>query len=96
MNTRLSIADARRVSGKRKPALPHIGFDQIRKSWFKDRNFAAIECRHPVLVLIDASHLVAEVGKAGAGNETNITGADHGYAHKIFLTLLAQCGGFTV
>src|SRR6516225_7430844 len=85
---RLSVSDARRVSGKNKPALPHIGFDQIREPWFEDRNFAAIKRRHPVLVLIDASHLVAEVGKPSPRHKPNISGADNGYAHKMFLPLL--------
>ncbi len=63
------------------PALPHIGLDQIGKARLEDRDLAAIERRDAAGVLVDAGHLMAEIGKAGAGNEPDITGADHGHAH---------------
>ena len=32
-------------------------------------------------VLVDTGHVVAEIGKAGPGNEADTAGADHGNAH---------------
>ena len=78
---RLRFADAGGVNTEFEPALPHIGFDQIGEARFEDRNLAAIKRGDFIGVLVDAGHLVAEIGKAGPGNEPDISGADHGHAH---------------
>ena len=81
MNTASASPTPRRLAGEFEPALAHIGFDQIGKARLEDRDFAAIERRDLGGVLVDAGHLMAEVGKAGAGNKPDIAGADHGHAH---------------
>jgi len=49
----------------------------------KDRGkIAALERRNFAGVLVNAGHNVAEIGKAGPGNEADIAGADHGHAHR--------------
>ena len=80
---RLGVADARRLDGEFEPALAHIGFDQIGEARLEDRDFAAIERGHLAGILVDAGHLVTEVGKAGAGDEPDISGADHRHAHGV-------------
>ena len=78
---RLGLGDARGLAGEFEPALPHIGLDQIGEPRLEDRDFAAIERRDLAGILVDAGDLMAEIGKAGAGNEPDIAGADHGHAH---------------
>jgi hypothetical protein len=42
------------------------------------------------LVLVDASHMMAEIGKAGAGNQSDIAGADHRDTHGVVMKLLVR------
>ena len=78
----VGFADARGVAGEFEPALAHIGLDQIGEARLEDRDFAAIERGDFGGILVDAGHLMAEIGKAGAGDEPDISGADHGHAHR--------------
>ena len=41
-----------------------------------DRHFARLQRLDFARIVIDADDVVADVGKAGAGDETDITGAD--------------------
>jgi hypothetical protein len=58
-----------------------IAGDKLGQSRFIDRHFATLEGRDFVGVLVDAHDVMAEIGEAGPGNETDITSADHGDAH---------------
>ncbi len=77
----VGFGDARRLVSKFQPALADVGFDEVRKSRLEDRNFALLERGDPARILVDAGDLMAEIGKAGAGDEPDITGADHANAH---------------
>ena len=58
-----------------------VACDQVVEPRLVDRHLAALERGDLACVLVDAGDLVAEVGKAGPGNEADIAGADHGNAH---------------
>ena len=62
------------------------GFDIARDQGFKprleDRNAAVTKLRNLACVSVDASHHMPEIGKAGAGDQPHVTGADHCYAHR--------------
>ena len=82
MNTASASATAplRSVVNFSRPARALIG-DQVGEAGLVDRHLAALERGDLARVLVDAGHLVAEIGKAGPGNEADIAGADHGNAH---------------
>ncbi len=63
------------------PAALDIGLDQRLEPRLPDRHLAGIEAVDLVLVLVDAGHMVAEIGEAGARHEPDIAGADHRDAH---------------
>jgi hypothetical protein len=44
---------------------------------------SGLKRRDPTGVLVDADHVVAEIGKAGPGNEPDIAGTDHCNAHEL-------------
>ena len=48
---------------------------------FVDGNLARLERLDFSRIVIDADDVVADVGKTGAGDETDITGADDGDIH---------------
>ena len=69
------------IVGKFQPPGAGIGGDQVGEARLVDRHLAARERADLFGVLVDAGHVVAEIGEAGPGNEADITGADHGNAH---------------
>ena len=75
------IANACSLDRELQPALGDVGRDQIGQARLEDRHLAALERRDPRRILVDAGHVMAEIGKAGAGNEPDISGANHGHAH---------------
>ena len=85
MNTASAVATEAVSTAKRKPLLANIGLDQIGEARLENRNLAAIKRRDLLRVLVDAGHVVAEIGKAGAGHQPHITCADHGHAHRFFV-----------
>ena len=72
-------------AGEFQPPGLHIGGDQVVEPGLEDRHFAAAERGDFPCVLVDAGHLVTEIGKAGPGDEADIAGADHGNAHFSFI-----------
>ncbi len=56
--------------------------DEVVEPGLEDRNFAALQGSDLRRVLVDAGHLVAEIGKAGARHEPDIAGADHRDMHQ--------------
>ena len=78
----VGLADGRRVGGEVQTLLPDIGLNQIGKARLEDRNFAVIERRDFLRILVDAGHVMTEIGKAGAGHQPHISGADHRHAHR--------------
>ncbi len=67
---------------KLEPPGAHVAGDQIVQPRLVDRQFAAPQHGDLVGVLVDAGHVVAEIGKAGPGNEPDIAGTDHRDAHQ--------------
>ena len=68
---------------KLKPPGLHVGGDQIVEARLVDRHLAALQRRDLAGVLVDAGDVMAEIGKAGPGNEADIAGADHRDAHEV-------------
>src|SRR5580765_5572130 len=50
------------------PTGTHVGGDEIVEPGLIDRHLAAFERRDLAGILVDASHMVAEIGKAGPRN----------------------------
>ena len=86
---RLGGGDGGGVDGEAQALLTDIGLDQIGEARLENRNLAAIEGGYLLRILVDAGHVVAEIGKAGAGHQPHITCADHGHAHRFFVLKLS-------
>src|SRR5262249_36896827 len=82
---RISVTDAGNLSREFKPLLSHIRFDELRKTGLEDGNFAPVKRSNFCRVLVNAGHLMTEIGETGARNEANIAGANHRHAHCRFL-----------
>ena len=78
---RISLGNAGRFHREMQPALAHIGFDKLSEAGLEDRNLAAVKRRDLCRVLVDAGHVMTEIGKACPGDEADIAGADHGHTH---------------
>ena len=48
-----------------------------------DGNDSLLEAVDFFLVDVDAQHVVARIGKAGTGDEADVTGAKNGDSHKL-------------
>ena len=80
----LGALDALREIGREaQPPALGIGLDQRFQPRLPDRHAPGVEPVDLGRVLVDAADLMAEIGKAGAGNEPDIAGADHRDAHAI-------------
>ena len=64
-----------------KPSGLHIGGDQRVKARLEDRDLAALQSGDLADILVDAGHVMAEIGEAGAGHKADITGANHRDMH---------------
>jgi hypothetical protein len=53
------------------------------KPRLEDRHLATRERGDLLGVLVDAGHVMAEIGKAGPGDEAHVTGADHCNVHAV-------------
>ena len=69
------------AGGEEEPLLAHVLGDQLGQARLVDRHLASRQGGDLVGVLVDAGDDVAEVGKAGAGDEAHVTGTDHCNAH---------------
>ena len=82
MNTASAARTAGASSGrKHEPALAQIALDQIGEARLENRHLAARKRGDLVHVLVDAGYIVPEIGKAGAGHEPDVAGADHRDVH---------------
>ena len=73
------------VGREEQPLLAHVLGDELGQPRLEDRHLAAPQRSDLAGVLVDAGHDMAEVGKAGAGDQADITRADHGNAHALAL-----------
>src|SRR4051794_29091527 len=92
---RVGAFDARGdIGGELEPPALDIGLDQGFEPRLPDRHPTGVKGVDLGTILVDAAHFVAEIGKAGAGNESDIAGADHRETHQtllqIWLRLLAS------
>src|SRR5688572_7036563 len=60
----------------------------------EDRDFAAVQARDLALVDVETEHVVAGVREAGAGDETDIAGADDGDVHGVRSNSSVRRGGY--
>ena len=100
MNTAsASATGAFEIGGKIEPPGLDVGSDQRIEPGLENRDFAAAQGFDLSGILVHAGDLVAEIGKAGAGNQSHIARANHGDTHIIYLlsvdlTNLAECMEF--
>ena len=66
---------------KRKRPACRVAPDQCLQPGLVDRDAAGLEQLDLGLVHVQAQHVVAEVGQAGAGHEADIAGSDDGDFH---------------
>src|ERR1019366_6008742 len=57
--------------------------DERFEAWLVDRRDAVLEQGDLRFVLVDARHVHAEVGEAGAGHEADVTRSDHADVHRV-------------
>ena len=88
MNTASAPFDASGEVGREgQPPALGIGLDQRLEPRLPDRHPAGIQAVDLRRVLVDAADAMAEIGKAGPGNEPDIAGADHRDTHALLLRL---------
>ena len=63
---RLGVGDRRQVHREAQPALANIAGDKFGQSRLENRNLATLERSDPSRILVDADHMMAEVGQASA------------------------------
>ena len=59
----------------------------------EDRDLARVELLDLVLVEVEAEHVVARVGEAGAGDQADVAGADDGDVHGVRSNSSVRRGG---
>src|SRR5450432_3697243 len=69
------------AAGKTKPVCRNISLNDFFQSGFVDGHLARLKRFYLSRIVIDADDVVSDVGKAGPGDETDITGADDGNIH---------------
>ena len=75
------------IGGEGQPAALRIGLDQRLQPRLPDRHLAGVQAVDLRLVLVDAANAVSEIGKARAGHEPHIAGADHRDTHAFSLVV---------
>ena len=59
-----------------------VALDQLGQARLVDRHLAAVEHVDLLLVAVDAGHVVAALGEAGAGDQADVAGANDGDFHE--------------
>jgi hypothetical protein len=72
-----------KVGGEAEPAALDVAGDQPVETRLEDRHDASLEGVDLARILVDADDVMAEVGKAGAGDQPDIAGPDNGDMHEI-------------
>ena len=63
---------------------------QLVEAGLVDRDLALAQARDLAGILVDADHVVAELGEAGAGHQADIARPDHGDTHRFSLSAGAR------
>ncbi len=58
-----------------------VGLDERIETGLVDGDFAPLEAFDLLGVDVDAKHVIAGIGKAGAGDEADVTGSEYGDSH---------------
>ncbi len=66
-----------KAGGEAEAARFHIGFDQCIEAWLVDRHLAFMQAVDLALILVDAHHIVAEIGKARPRHQADIARTHH-------------------
>ncbi len=72
----------RDVGGEHQPPGLAVALDQVLQAGLVDRHAAIVEQRDLFFIDVEAEHIVAELGQAGAGDQADITAADDGDFHE--------------
>ncbi len=67
--------------GEGQPLLALVPADQFLEPGLVDRDLAALQQAHLDRVLVDADDVVAVLGQAGPGHQSDIPAANHRYLH---------------
>ena len=70
-----------KVFSEIKPPRFDVRLDELRQTWFVNRNLTPLERRNLVTIFIDAGYFMAEIGDTSARDQTHITRTDHCDAH---------------
>ena len=71
-----------KVGFEAEPAPPEVGRYEFTEPRLENGNTTASRKRSDLLlVIVDADDLMAEIGETGRGNQADIAGANHQYAH---------------
>ena len=70
------------AAGELEPMRGDIAVDEFFQAGFINRNAAGLQRFDLGCVIVDANDVVADVGKACAGDKTDVTGADDGNIHR--------------
>ena len=74
------LAVAQRVGvgrGKREPTGAGVASDQLLKTWLVERQHTTVQIGDLRGVYVEAHHLIAKLGKACAGHQANVAGANN-------------------
>ncbi len=94
MKTELRVRDCSlRIRGEAQALFVPIRGDEFGQARLEDRDLALLEARDLGRVDIDANHIVANLGKAGAGDKADITGAENTDSHQSVLNSLSASRG---
>ena len=78
----VSLADRLgEIRGELQSAFAHVLGDQLFQARFVDGDPALLQCIDLASVDVDAGDVGAELGEAGAGNQTDVAGAYHCNTH---------------
>src|SRR5437879_5202057 len=75
---------------KGETALARVGNDEIMEARLEDRDIATVQGRDPFGILINADHVVAEIGKTRTRDKPDIAAANHCDMHQFPLSLRAR------
>ena len=67
------------IGGESQPATGDVAPDHLLQTWLVYRNSAALEGLDLAGIDVQTHHVVADLGEAGSGDETDIAGPDHRY-----------------
>jgi hypothetical protein len=69
------------VGGEPETAGGDVGAHDVEQPRLVDRHAAGFENADLLGIEVEAEHVVADIGEAGAGNQADVAGADHGDFH---------------